>query len=54
VPGWFPHLPSQSQYNRRLRGLVESISIVQQQVACWLIRLSDSTLIGVVNYPGCY
>src|SRR5215212_7581893 len=23
LPGWFPHLPDQSQYNRRLRGLVE-------------------------------
>ena len=27
LPGWFPHLPEQSQYNRRLRGLVELISI---------------------------
>ena len=31
--GWFPHLPDQSQYNPRLRGLVELISIVQQQRA---------------------
>src|SRR6059036_1857280 len=23
LPSWFPHLPDQSQYNRRLRGLVE-------------------------------
>jgi IS5 family transposase len=57
LPGWFPHLPEQSQYNRRLRGLVELISIVQQRLACWLdrggIRLSDGTLIGVANYPGC-
>ncbi len=22
LPGWFPHLPCQSQYNRRLRSLV--------------------------------
>ena len=22
LPGWFPHLPDQSQYNRRLRRLV--------------------------------
>jgi hypothetical protein len=22
LPGWFPHLPDQSQYNRRLRSLV--------------------------------
>src|SRR5436190_19537491 len=33
LPGWFPHLPGQSQYNRRLRGLVELISIVQQRLA---------------------
>ena len=26
LPGWFPHLPDQSQYNRRLRALVELIS----------------------------
>src|SRR6266508_1289139 len=36
LPGWFPHLPEQSQYNRRLRGLVELISIVQQRLARWL------------------
>src|SRR6478752_4408705 len=57
LPGWFPHLPDQSQYNRRLRGLVELISIVQQQLARMLdrggVRLSDGTLIGVANYPGC-
>jgi hypothetical protein len=57
LPGWFPHLPDQSQYNRRLRGLVEVISIVQQRLARWLdtggLRLSDGTLIGVANYPGC-
>jgi hypothetical protein len=50
LPGWFPHLPDQSQYIRRLRGLVELISIVQQQVARWLdtggVRLSDGTLTG--------
>src|SRR3954454_23470758 len=33
LPGWFPHLPEQSQYNRRLRGLVELISVVQQRLA---------------------
>ncbi len=27
LPGWFPHLPEQSQYNRRLRQLVGLISI---------------------------
>lgn len=57
LPGWFPHLPCQSQYNRRLRALVELISIVQQQLARLLdtggVRLSDGTLIGVANYPGC-
>jgi hypothetical protein len=57
LPGWFPHLPDQSQYNRRLRGLVGLISIVQQRLARWLdaggVRLSDGTLIGVANYPGC-
>jgi Transposase DDE domain len=48
LPGWFPHLPEQSQYNRRLRGLVELISIVQQQLARLLdsgdARLIDGTL----------
>src|SRR5215218_4093465 len=57
LPGWFPHLPDQSLYNRRLRQLVELISIVQQHLARWLdsggVRLSDGTLIGVANYPGC-
>lgn len=57
LPGWFPHLPEQSQYNRRLRGLVGLISIVQQRLARWLdtggLRLSDGTLLGVANYPGC-
>ena len=57
LPGWFPHLPDQSQYNRRLRALVELIAHVQQRLAHWLdaggVRLSDGTLIGVANYPGC-
>src|SRR5215212_2382889 len=57
LPGWFPHLPDQSQYNRRLRGLVELISLVQQRLARSLdtggVRLTDGTLIGVANYPGC-
>src|SRR3954462_2197901 len=57
LPGWFPHLPEQSQYNRRLRALVELISIVQQRLAHLLdsggVRLSDGTFIGVANYPGC-
>ena len=58
LPGWFPHLPEQSQYNRRLRALVGLISIVQQRLARWLdsggVRLSDGTLVGVANYPGCH
>jgi len=57
LPGWFAHLPDQSQYNRRLRALVELITRVQQRLARWLdaggARLSDGTLIGVANYPGC-
>src|SRR3954462_10894838 len=57
LPGWVPHLPRPTQYNRRLRGLVELLSIVQQRLARWLdsggVRLSDGTLIGVANYPGC-
>src|SRR3954465_3053246 len=57
LPGWFPHLPDQSQYNRRLRGLVGLISIVQQRLARGLDsggpRLSAGTLVGVANSPGC-
>jgi IS5 family transposase len=57
LPGWFPHLPSQSQYNRRLRALVEVIAAVQQRLASWLDtggpRLCDRTLLACANYPGC-
>ena len=57
LPGWFPRLPGQSQYNRRLRGLVGVISIVQQQLARWVdlggVRLADGTQLAVANYPGC-
>lgn len=57
LPGWFPHLPEQSQYNRRLRGLVELISVVQQRLARWIdvggARLADGTQLAVANYPGC-
>src|SRR5262249_9877074 len=56
LPGWFPHLPSQSQYNRRLRGLVGLISIVQQRLGRWLDsgggRLSDRARVGGANNPG--
>ena len=57
LPGWFPHLPSQSQYNRRLRRLAPSISTVQLHI-CELLAsgellIADGTLIGVANYAGC-
>jgi hypothetical protein len=56
LPGWFPHLPDQSQYNRRLRTLVGLISLVQQ-LARWLdlggVRLADGTQLAVASYPGC-
>src|SRR5918994_3351074 len=32
LPGWFPHLPDQSQYNRRLRQLVELLAAAQQRL----------------------
>ena len=57
LPGWFPYLPSQSQYNRRLRGLTGLLTIVQQRLARLLDnggpRIADGTLIGVANYAGC-
>ncbi len=31
--GWFPHLPEQSQYNRRLRRPTPWIAAVQLQLA---------------------
>ena len=49
--------PSQSQYNRRLRGLTGLLTVVQQRLARLLdaggARLADGTLIGVANYAGC-
>lgn len=55
--GWFPHLPDQTQYNRRLRRLVPQLTAVQVAVAELVaegrIRLADGTLIGCANYPGC-
>jgi Transposase DDE domain len=57
LPGWFPHLPEQSQYNRRLRRLTGSISAVQLQLAELIaegrVRLADGTLIACANYAGC-
>src|SRR5881275_356676 len=47
LPGWFPHLPDQSQYNRRLRGLVALISTGDNRLARSLdmggVRLADGT-----------
>ena len=57
LPGWFPRLPDQSQYNRRLRALVELIAVVQQRLAGCLdaggVRLSDGTLIGKIGRASC-
>ena len=57
LPGWFPDLPDQSQYNRRLRRLTPQITRVQLHVAELIaqdpIRLVDGTLIACANYPGC-
>ncbi len=57
LPGWFPRLPDQSQYNRRLRALTPRMVWVQQRISEALrqseLRLADGTLIGVANYPGC-
>lgn len=57
LPGWFPHLPCQSQYNRRLRRLTGLLTVVQQRLARLLDgggpRIADGTLIGVANYAGC-
>jgi hypothetical protein len=57
LPGYFPRLPGQSQYNRRLRRLTPQITAVQLMVAELIadgqIRLVDGTLIKCANYPGC-
>jgi len=57
LPGWFPVLPDQSQYNRRLRRLTPQLTRVQMMVAELIaqqpIRLVDGTLIGCANYSGC-
>jgi hypothetical protein len=55
--GWFPHLPDQSQYNRRLRRLTPQITATQlavaELIASGRVRLVDGTLISVANYAGC-
>ena len=57
LPGWFPHLPEQSQFNRRLRRLTPQITAAQLMVAELIaegeVRLVDGTLISCANYPGC-
>lgn len=57
LPGWFSHLPEQTQFNRRLRRLTPQITRVQLMVAELIaegqVRLVDGTLIGCANYPGC-
>jgi len=57
LPGLFPRLPSQSQYNRRLRALTPRLVWVQQRLSALLasgeLRIADGTLLGVANYAGC-
>lgn len=57
LPGFFPRLPDQSQYNRRLRRLTPWITTVQlgvaELVATGSVRLVDGTLLGCANYAGC-
>lgn len=57
LPGFFPALPDQTQYNRRLRRLTPWITTVQLMLAELIaegrVRLADGTLISCANYPGC-
>jgi len=57
LPGYFPYLPDQSQYNRRLRRLTPWITAVQLEIAQLIcdgqVRLVDGTLLGCANYAGC-
>jgi len=57
LPGFFPHLPDQTQFNRRLRRLTPWITTVQLMVAELIadgqVLLVDGTLIPCANYPGC-
>jgi hypothetical protein len=56
LPGWFPRLPSQSQYNRRLRSLVELIARCSSDSPSGStqagVRLADGTELAVAGYPG--
>lgn len=56
LPGWFSHLPEQTQFNRRLRRLTPQITTVQLMVAELIaedeVRLVGGTLISCANYPG--
>lgn len=57
LPGCFPDLPGQSQFNRRLRRLTPQITRVQlavaELVARGRARLVDGTLLSCANYAGC-
>ncbi len=57
LPGCFPQLPGQSQFNRRLRRLTPQITRVQlglaELLACGSVRLVDGTLLSCANYAGC-
>jgi hypothetical protein len=57
LPGCFPKLPGQSQFNRRLRRLTPQITRVQlglaELIAAGRVRLVDGTLLSCANYAGC-
>ena len=57
MPGWFPRLPDQSQYNRRLRALAPKTglgaAVALGAARDGELRLADGTLVGVANYAGC-
>jgi Transposase DDE domain len=57
LPGCFPLLPGQSQFNRRLRRLTPQITRVQlglaELIAGGRVRLVDGTLLSCANYAGC-
>ncbi|HEY2651592.1 MAG TPA: transposase [Solirubrobacteraceae bacterium] len=57
LAGFFPDLPDQTGYDRRLRRLTPWITTVQlmlaELIADGQVRLADGTLISCANYPGC-